>query len=53
MACVALLSNTCFLSPLHIRLTVSCFLNGVEGMLALLDVPRDSPLLVQVRLIPF
>ena len=45
MASIAVLKSTCFLASLHVRVKVAYFLGGVNGMLGLLQPPRDEAVL--------
>ena len=45
MASISVLKSTCFLASLHVRVKVAYFLGGVNGMLGLLQPPRDEAVL--------
>lgn len=45
MASIAVLKSTCFLASLHVRVKVAYFLGGVNGMLGLIQGPRDEAVL--------
>lgn len=45
MASIGVLKSTCFLASLHVRVKVSYFLGGVDGMLGLLLGRRDEAVL--------
>eukprot|EP00752_Nemacystus_decipiens_P017602 g15775.t1 len=45
MTSIAVLKSTCFLASLPVRVKVAYFLGGVNGMLGLLQPPRDEAVL--------
>ena len=46
MASIAVLKSTCFLASLHVRVKVAYFLGGVNGMVGLLQAPRNEAVLL-------